>query len=71
MRKELEYLQDPWKLALNVENQLAKGQIDEAMVLTQMASKDMAVTVAWNHIIDYLFKNQKLHAAMRTFNDVR
>jgi pentatricopeptide repeat protein len=70
-RKQLEHLHDPYHIAQHVEKTLGKGAFDEAVHLVRQASRDMSVTVSWNHLIDYLLKQQRLHAAIKLFNEVR
>jgi pentatricopeptide repeat protein len=70
VRKHLERLDDPYGIAQHVENTLKKDRFEEALLLTQTASKDNQVVVSWNHLISYLFEKQRLHAAIKLFNEV-
>jgi len=70
VRNHLNHAQDPFKIAQIVENVLAKGRYDEALALTKEASVDRQCVVSWNHLIDYQMQNQRLHAAIKLFNDV-
>lgn len=70
VKKELELTTDPYHLAANVEAKLRDDQFEKALMLTQGASKDKQVVVCWNHLIEYLFKQQKVHAAIKLYNDV-
>lgn len=70
VRKHLNYLDDPWKIAQDVEGMLAKDRFDEAVLLTQAAGKSMQVTVSWNHLIDYMMEKQQLRKAIKLYNDV-
>ena len=63
-------LQDPWKLAQAVTGRLEKDRLAEAAGLVRIASKDMQVPAAWNHLIDYQLKHQRLHAAFKLYNEV-
>ncbi|KHO00836.1 pentatricopeptide repeat protein [Metarhizium album ARSEF 1941] len=70
VNKHLSYMQDPWKIARHVDQTLAKDRFDEALLLTQRASKDRQVVVAWNHLIDYQLEKQHLKKAITLFNEV-
>ena len=70
VKKQLSYMEDPYKIAQHVEQTLAKGQFDEAVLLTQRASKDRQVVVAWNHLIGYQLEKQQLKKAIKLYNDV-
>ncbi|KAG9547831.1 hypothetical protein KCV01_g23962, partial [Aureobasidium melanogenum] len=50
IRRELQYLPDPLKLADHVRGVLKKGDVEKALGLTRIASKDMECIVSWNHI---------------------
>ncbi len=68
--KHLQYLDDPYNIADHVLKILERDQYDEALVLTQEASKDKKVVVSWNHLINYQLRNQRLHAAVKLYNEV-
>lgn len=67
--KELHYLQDPYKIAERVQAALEKDKYDEALFMTQKASKDYAVVVSWNHLIGYMLKKQQLRKAIKLYNE--
>ncbi|CAM1502842.1 Fc.00g076180.m01.CDS01 [Cosmosporella sp. VM-42] len=71
VNKQLSLIDDPFHIAETVEGILAKGRYEEALLLTQKASKDYQVTVAWNRLIDYKFKNQQLRDAIKLYNDMK
>ncbi|KAK3944236.1 hypothetical protein QBC46DRAFT_305368 [Diplogelasinospora grovesii] len=71
VKKHLEYLKDPYKIQEHVKRTLDKGAFDEAALLTRKASRDAKVTVSWNHLIDYQMRNQRLHAAMKLYNEMK
>lgn len=71
VNKHLDYMDDPWKIAQHVGQTLARDRFDEALLLTQRASKDRQVVVAWNHLIDYQLERQHLKKAIKLFNEVR
>ncbi|GJN80657.1 hypothetical protein PLIIFM63780_004184 [Purpureocillium lilacinum] len=71
VNKHLEHIEDPWKIAQHVEQTLAKDRFDEALLLTQQASKDRQVVVAWNHLISYLLGKQQLKKAVKLYNDMK
>lgn len=70
VRKHLETLKNPFKIAAHVKQTLAKNKYDEALALTREASKKAQCTVSWNHLIDYQMQQQRLHAAIKVFNEV-
>lgn len=70
MKKELQYTTDPYHIAENVVKKLKENDFDKALLLTREASKDKQCVVSWNHCIEYQFKNNKLHAAIKLFNEV-
>ncbi|KAG6062574.1 hypothetical protein E4U16_002692 [Claviceps sp. LM84 group G4] len=65
VKKQLKYLNDSWAVAQRVEETLSKDRFDEALLLTQEASRDGQMVVSWNHLIEYLFKKQQLSQAIR------
>ncbi|KAF9875624.1 pentatricopeptide repeat domain-containing protein [Colletotrichum karsti] len=72
VNKNLEYLQDRWKVAKHVEATLKKDRFEEALLLTQRASKNDQCVVAWNHLIDHVLNVQKrLNLAIKLFNDMK
>ncbi|KAK2604819.1 hypothetical protein N8I77_007718 [Diaporthe amygdali] len=71
MKKELQYTTDPYHIAENVVKKLKENDFDKALLLTREASKDKQCVVSWNHCIEYQFKNNKLHAAIKLFNEMK
>ena len=70
VNQHLMHLNDPYNVANHVRERLVANAYDETLLLVQTASKDMKVTVSWNHLIDHLLRKQRLHAAVKLFNDV-
>jgi hypothetical protein len=70
IRKELQYLPDPLKLADHVRVVLKKGDVEKALGLTRIASKDMECIVSWNHIIGHLLSEKQVNAALKIYNEV-
>lgn len=70
MKKELQYTTDPYHIADNVVKKLKENDFDKALLLTREASKDKQCVVSWNHCIEYQFQNNKLHGAIKLFNEV-
>lgn len=70
VKKHLSHSDDPFVIAQHVETILRKDMYDEALLLTQQASKDKNVVVAWNHLIGYQLEKQRLKNAMKLYNDV-
>ncbi|KAG6110307.1 hypothetical protein E4U31_006011 [Claviceps sp. LM219 group G6] len=65
VKKQLGHLNDSWAVAQRVEETLAKDRFDEALLLTQEASRDGQMVVSWNRLIEYLFKEQQLSQAIK------
>lgn len=70
VKKHLEHLTNNYKIAEHVERTLDRGEFEEASMLVRQASKTQNVTVAWNHLIDYQMRQQRLHAAVKLYNEV-
>lgn len=70
VKKHLEYLDNNYKIAEHVERTLERGDYDEALLLVREASRKGDVVVSWNHLIGYLMRNQRLHAAVKLYNEV-
>ncbi|KND92809.1 Pentatricopeptide repeat-containing protein 2, mitochondrial [Tolypocladium ophioglossoides CBS 100239] len=71
VNKQLTYIDDPWKIAQHIEQTLAKDRFDEALLLTQKASKDRQVVVAWNHLLGYQLEKQQLKTAIKLYNEMK
>lgn len=71
LKRELQYLKDPLKLADHVRRTLQRGDVEKALGLTRIASKDMECIVSWNHIIGHLLSQKQITAAMKLYNEVR
>jgi pentatricopeptide repeat protein len=69
-RKELDYLKDPLHIANRVRKALDKDDFEHAALITRKASKDTAVAVSWNHLIDYQLKRNNIHGALKLYNEV-
>ncbi|OTA93069.1 hypothetical protein M434DRAFT_73704 [Hypoxylon sp. CO27-5] len=70
-QKQLQYLKDPLHIADYVKKTLAKGDFEEAALITRKASKDTKVVVSWNHLIDYHLRHDRLHAAIKLYNEMK
>jgi hypothetical protein len=70
MIHRLKYVRDPYHLANDVQGTLKKGRYEEALMLTQLASRTASCTVAWNHLIDHLMGRGRTRQAFKLFNDV-
>ncbi|KOS18403.1 Pentatricopeptide repeat-containing protein 2 [Escovopsis weberi] len=71
VRRHLEHMSDPWKIAQYVDDALQKDRFDEALLLTQKASKDVQVVVSWNHLINYQLGKDNIKGAVRLFNEMK
>jgi hypothetical protein len=70
LRKHPEYAQDPLKLAEFTRKSLRGDDIETAIAVVRAASKSLACTVSWNHVIDWQMTKGKMNAALKTFNEV-
>ncbi|KAM7185372.1 hypothetical protein V8F33_012424 [Rhypophila sp. PSN 637] len=71
VNKHLQYLKDPKLIADHVKATLQKDKFLEALLLTRKASRNTKVTVSWNHLIDHQMKQQRLHAAIKLYNEMK
>jgi len=71
LQTELKYLKDPYKLAEHVAYMLEKDGGEKALALVRLATKSNAVTVSWNHLIDYHMRKGATKKALDTYNEVR
>ncbi|OTB06808.1 hypothetical protein M426DRAFT_20560 [Hypoxylon sp. CI-4A] len=69
--KQLQYLTDPLHIADYVRKTLARGNFEEAALITRKASKDTKVVVSWNHLIDHELQHDKLHAGIKLYNEMK
>lgn len=70
VKKELQWVRDPWHLADNIRVKLKAGEFEKALELTRKASSGDQVVVSWNHLIEHQLEQKKLHAAIKLFNEV-
>lgn len=70
LEKELHYLPDPLRLAESTAKALAKGKHEKAVDLVRLASRNMACTVSWNHIINYYMGRSEPGIAIKLYNEV-
>ncbi|KAL2195495.1 hypothetical protein P885DRAFT_70589 [Corynascus similis CBS 632.67] len=71
VKRVLRLTTDPYHIAQHVARVLEKGRFDEALMTTRLASRGNKVEVSWNHLIDYLMKNHRLHAAVKLYNEMK
>lgn len=67
---ELYHTKDPFHIADNVRRKLEDNEFDKALMMTREASKDKQVVVCWNYLIAHEFTRQRLHAALKLYNEV-
>ena len=70
VQKQLQYLKDPLKLADYVVRRCQNGGFEEAQEVVRAASKYMACTVSWNHLIDYQMSQSNINSAFKTYHEV-
>ncbi|KFA52760.1 hypothetical protein S40293_01027 [Stachybotrys chartarum IBT 40293] len=68
---ELAHMHDPWQVKERVEKLLAKDRYDDALILSQTASKSMKVVVSWNALIAYKMAKQDMKRAIKLFNEMK
>ncbi|KAK2761885.1 pentatricopeptide repeat protein [Colletotrichum kahawae] len=72
VQKELEYSEDRWKIAQQVQAMLKTDRYEEAVLLVKEASKRDDCAVAWNHVLDYELTTRKSPVnAWKLFNDMK
>lgn len=71
LRTEMKYLQDPYKLAEHVAYMLGKDGEEKALAMIRISPMSVAVTVSWNHMIDYYMRNGSTKKALGMYNEVR
>lgn len=71
LKQELKYLKDPLKLADHVRHVLRGNDLDKALALCRMASKQMQCIVSWNHCIDWLMTRKDIDKAMKLYNEMK
>ncbi|KAI1460591.1 hypothetical protein F4805DRAFT_416414 [Annulohypoxylon moriforme] len=70
-QKHLQYLKDPLDIANQVKRILAKDRFEEAAIMTRKSSKDTKVVVSWNYLIDYQLRKDRIHAALKLYNEMK
>jgi len=70
VRKHLQYLKDPVKLADFVRKSLRSDDFDTTLEVVRSASKTLQCIVSWNHLIDYTLSQGKMNAAIKLYNEV-
>ncbi|KAK1999859.1 pentatricopeptide repeat domain-containing protein [Colletotrichum falcatum] len=70
--QHLKHMDDPFKIAQQVEVILKKDRFDEALTLVHRSGKTKQVVVAWNHLIEYQIREKKrVNAAIKLYNDMK
>ncbi|KAK1063663.1 hypothetical protein LTR74_009275 [Friedmanniomyces endolithicus] len=71
LRKELQWLGDPAKLADHVHYTLRCDNPDKALELCRMASTNMQCIVSWNHCLDWFMKQGRVQDALKVYNEMK
>jgi len=71
VKKQLEFMKDPFHIAAYVKKLLDKESFDEALLMTRKASKHHKMVVGWNHLIDFCMQQQRLHGAIKIYNEMK
>ncbi|KAH8169581.1 PPR repeat family protein [Sarocladium implicatum] len=69
--KKLKVIDDPFHVGQAVVASLKKDQFDNALVLTEKASRTMNVVVSWNAILAYQLGKGEIKTAFKTFNNMK
>lgn len=69
-RHKLSKIDDPFHIAQAVNAALREGKFDNALLLTEKASRTMDVVVSWNALLGYQLEQGQLKAAFKLFNNV-
>lgn len=70
MKRHMQFLQDPLKLADYIRTTLRNDDFETAEKVVHYASKTMLCVVSWNHLVDWQMSKGKMSAAIKTYNDV-
>lgn len=68
--REIRWLKDPVKLADHTIKLLRNDDLEKALELVRLASKDVECTVSWNHLIDYEMSKARVADAIKLYNEV-
>ena len=66
---ELRWLKDPLKLADHTVSLLREDDVEKALEIVRLASKDVQCTVSWNHLIDYEMSKARVNNALKLYNE--
>jgi len=58
------------KLGDNTLRLLRQDNVDKALAIVRLASKDVECTVSWNYMIDYYMSKAKVTDAVKLYNEV-
>ncbi|KAI1213111.1 uncharacterized protein F4807DRAFT_412965 [Annulohypoxylon truncatum] len=70
-RKHLQFAKDPVDIAKQVQRCLHKDDFETAAIITRKAGRDAKVVVSWNYLLDYQLKKNRLHAALKLYNEMK
>ena len=70
LAKELQFLQDPLRLAENTVSLLQRNEYDKSLEIVRLASKDISCTVSWNHLINYDMSKGDIRKAHKLYLEV-
>ena len=66
----MRWLKDPLKLAQHTVRLLREDDVEKALEIVRLASKDVECTVSWNHLIDYEMSKARVNNALKLYNEV-
>ncbi|KAL8743274.1 MAG: hypothetical protein Q9190_004356 [Brigantiaea leucoxantha] len=71
LAKELQFLQDPLRLAENTVSLLQRNEYDKSLEIVRLASKDISCTVSWNHLINYDMSKGDIRKAHKLYLEMK
>jgi hypothetical protein len=69
-RNKLSKIDDPFHIAQAVSAALREGKFENALLLTEKASRTMDVVVSWNALLGFQLERGQVKAAFKLFNNV-
>ncbi|KAL5598796.1 hypothetical protein BROUX41_003871 [Berkeleyomyces rouxiae] len=70
-RSRAMYYTDPFHLAAEIDRLIKKGQIEDALGMTRVASKNMNTVVPWGYLIGYYLEGDTIQQGIKLFNEMK
>ncbi|KAL6718377.1 hypothetical protein ACLMJK_004466 [Lecanora helva] len=71
LEQEVRWLKDPLKLGDHVVKLLRQDDPSKALAIVRRLSKEVACTVSWNYLIDYLMSKGRVADAVKLYNEMK